>query len=363
MGHLGVDCLLTLLHQRVFLPDVSDCVQMYFKLCEPCLLFMAKTEKASVERYTAAEPFELWHMDFLKLDPCKGGIENVLVVIDHFSRFAWTIPTCSQAEAVTADALWRFVFSQFGGPKCIISDQGANFVSQLVFELCTLASTTKLKTTIYHPQCNGAAERFNRTLLKLLGTLPENQKADWKNYITSMVHAHNSLHCTVTSSSPFYLMFEREPWVPLDTFTSSMGKPTISPHRYIRRFKEWMTWAFEQTHAHQQCEIEHLQPYSSQKPFHLPDWDDPDLKNQLRKFIRKHLLTLDPTNLFIQVPQLKQTTEKAGLPEELVSYLLYEQNLEVDWDKNPFRIDDFFDSYSDGTIECECDWYYDPDMF
>ncbi len=61
-----------------------------------------------------------------------------------------------------------------------------------------------------------------------------------------------------------------------------------------------------------------------------PDWDGLDLKNQCRKFIRKHLLTLDPhTNLFIRVPQLQMTDEKPGLPRKLASYLLYHQNLEV----------------------------------
>ena len=62
------------------------------------------------------------------------------------------------------------------------------------------------------------------------------------------------------------------------------------------------------------------------------DLHDLDLKNQCRKVIRKHLLTLDPhTNLFIRVPQLQMTNERAGLPEKLVSYLLYDQNLDIDW--------------------------------
>ncbi len=66
----------------------------------------------------------------------------------------------------------------------------------------------------------------------------------------------------------------------------------------------------------------------------LSGWDDLDLKNQCRKVIRKHLLSLDShTNLFIQVPQLQMTNERAGLPEKLVSYLLYEQSLDVDWEE------------------------------
>ncbi len=66
--------------------------------------------------------------------------------------------------------------------------------------------------------------------------------------------------------------------------------------------------------------------------FHPTNWNDHDLKNQCRKVIRKHLLILHPnTNLFLRIPQLQTTNERAGLPEKLVSYLLYEQSLEVDW--------------------------------
>ncbi len=57
-----------------------------------------------------------------------------------------------------------------------------------------------------------------------------------------------------------------------------------------------------------------------------PDWEDLDLKNQCRKAIRKHLLTLDShTNLFFRVPQLGMSHDRAGLPSKLTSYLLYNE--------------------------------------
>ncbi len=65
----------------------------------------------------------------------------------------------------------------------------------------------------------------------------------------------------------------------------------------------------------------------------LHDPKDMSLKTQCRQVIRKHLLTLDShTNLFMRIPQLKATEGRFGLPEELVSYLLFDQSLEVDWE-------------------------------
>ncbi len=96
MGYPGVESMMSLLHARVFFPEMQLRAQHYVRVCEACKLFSAKAEAADVECYTASAPFELLHMDFLKLDPCKGGIENVLVVVDHFTHFAWAIPTRNQ---------------------------------------------------------------------------------------------------------------------------------------------------------------------------------------------------------------------------------------------------------------------------
>ncbi len=67
------------------------------------------------------------------------------------------------------------------------------------------------------------------------------------------------------------------------------------------------------------------------KKFFPPDWNEHKLKNECRKVIRKHLLMLDPhTNLFMRIPQLQMTTKRAGLPDYVVFYLLFHENIEVD---------------------------------
>ncbi len=65
-----------------------------------------------------------------------------------------------------------------------------------------------------------------------------------------------------------------------------------------------------------------------------PDTEEKDLRNQCRKVIRTHLLTLDPhTNLFLRIPELEWTEGRGGLPRVLVSYLLYHQTLDIDWEE------------------------------
>ena len=103
-----------------------------------------------------------------------------------------------------------------------LSDQGRNFESEIISELCKLAEVEKVHTTSYHPMTNGQCERFNSTLCNMLGTLSEKENIDWKAYLSSMTHAYNCTQHPSTTYSPYFLMFGRQPRLPIDF---EMGLP------------------------------------------------------------------------------------------------------------------------------------------
>ena len=136
------------------------------------LAFKAKQPKDPPENIMATHPLELVHLDYLCLKPGKCLEENVLVVTDHFTRFAQAYFTRTQTTHNTAKTLWdKFIF-HCGLPENILSDQSQNFESQLMADLCMLMGTQKIQTSPYHPQTNGQCERLNSTLINMLGMLP-----------------------------------------------------------------------------------------------------------------------------------------------------------------------------------------------
>ena len=216
VGHLGRERTLQLVRSRFYWPRMAEDVKDKVKTCSACVKRKSSGhQRAPLVSIYTSQPMELVCMDYLSLEPSKGGVENILVITDHFTRMAHAIPTRNQTAKTTAQALYGF-FMDYGFPMKLHSDQGRNFESQTIKELCKLCGIQKSRTTPYHPIGNGMTERFNSTLLNMLGCLTQDQKADWKKYVPTVVHAYNATRHESTGFSPFFLMFGRHPRLPVD---------------------------------------------------------------------------------------------------------------------------------------------------
>ena len=131
-------------------------VASYINSCPRCLRRKSQPDQAPLLNIEVNQPLELIHLDYLKIEPSKGNVENVLIITDHFTRYAQAFPSKTQTALATAKLLWNNFILHYGFPSKIITDQGRNFESELIENLCQVAGVKKLRTSPYHPRQMGS---------------------------------------------------------------------------------------------------------------------------------------------------------------------------------------------------------------
>jgi len=111
-------------------------------------------------------------VDLVKPMPLSTkGNTWTLVLTDHFTRLADALAILDASAPIVARTLDQQVFCYFGFPEEIHTDQGVQFQSQLMGDLCRIWGVNQSWTTPYHPQGNGVVERNNRMLGDALRSL------------------------------------------------------------------------------------------------------------------------------------------------------------------------------------------------
>jgi transposase InsO family protein len=247
VGHFGRSRGIAILRDRFYWPNMAADLDKWISKCERCILAKSPTSSAPLVSIHTTQPLEVVCMDYLTLECSKGGYQYLLVMTDHYTRYAIAVPTKNMSAKTTASAFLNEFVVHYGYPSRIHSDQGAQFEGLLIRELCNLVGMTKSRTTPYHPAGNGLTERLNRTLLSMLGTLDPSRKHDWKSYISPLVHAYNCTRHESTNYPPYQLMFGRQPRLAIDVVLGLAlpGKAESNYSRYIEDLKEKLSKAYE----------------------------------------------------------------------------------------------------------------------
>lgn len=189
MGHQGAERTTSLVRDRFFWPQMQREIEHCVSSVCSCLKSKkpSRVTRTPLTSIITTQPFELVSVDFLHVDRCSGGYEYILVINDHFTRFAQAYATTSKSGKTVADRIFNNYALKFGFPLRIHHDQGGEFENQLFAQLTKNCGVVGSRTRPYHPEGNGQVERFNRTLLQMLKTLTEREKANWKESLNKLL--------------------------------------------------------------------------------------------------------------------------------------------------------------------------------
>jgi hypothetical protein len=125
--------------------------------------------------------------------------------------------TTSASEA--ARCIYEKYYMRHGFVPNIISDRAQSFLANLTQELFKICKIRSIKTSGFHPHMNGIAEIQNKSLIIALRTHLMQQRTDWTRQIPSVAFAHNISVLPNLSVSPFVIIYNREPRLPIDAQT------------------------------------------------------------------------------------------------------------------------------------------------
>ena len=139
-------------------------MMMSVRNCPKCRIFEAKPQIPPMEPILCTEPLDLVHIDYVSMEVTVGVkekpvVKNVLVVENHFTRYTQAYVTNNHTMRTMARVLYNKFFLVFGFPRQLMSDQAGEFTGQVISELSDLLGVTKIRTSPYHPQTDGAVER------------------------------------------------------------------------------------------------------------------------------------------------------------------------------------------------------------
>ena len=114
------------------------------------------------------ELFDVWGIDFMGPFPSSYGHKYILLVVDYVSKWVEAIPTITCDAKVVRRFIRSNIFSRFGTPRAVISDEGSHFCNKLFALLLAKYRVKHQVSLAYHPQSNGQAEVSNREIKKNL---------------------------------------------------------------------------------------------------------------------------------------------------------------------------------------------------
>ena len=212
-GHLGVSKTLDRLLTQFWWPSIGADVIRFVRSCDACQKTTPKGRvgKAPLQKMPIIrEPFRRVGIDLVGpiTPPSSSGNRYILCVIDYATRYPEAVALPGISTEQVAEALCT-VLSRVGVPREILSDQGSQFVSNVMREVYRLLSIRHTVSSPYHPQTNGLVEKFNGMLKAMIKKLCLERPADWDRYLEPALFAYREVKQDSLGFSPFELIYGR----------------------------------------------------------------------------------------------------------------------------------------------------------
>jgi transposase InsO family protein len=156
------------MHTRFFWPRMDVDITDYIRHCDTCQrtkYHLPNRPEMGQIADQSTKPLQFWSIDFQgPFKTSSQGNRYILTAVDYASKWVEALATPDCSAVTTAKFILEQIILRHGTPHTIHTDQGANFESKLISQLCSIYNIKKSRSSPYHPEGNGAVERENRSI-------------------------------------------------------------------------------------------------------------------------------------------------------------------------------------------------------
>jgi hypothetical protein len=212
-AHLGEKKTWIKLSNRFYWPKSFQETKNYVNSCEVC----AKLKNPLANRAELmpiidfSKPFDMIAVDILELSRTSSGNKYVVVFSDYLTKWVEAFAMKDMKAETIAKIFINEIICRHSLPSKLLSDQGRNFLSNLIKSICEYFKINKVQTSPYNPKCDGLVERFNKTLCQMLAAYSDSNQTNWDLYLPLVLFAYRTSEQASSEASPFSLLYGREP--------------------------------------------------------------------------------------------------------------------------------------------------------
>ena len=254
-GHLGINKTCDKIMRHFFWPGIRKDVSQFCKTCHTCQMVGKPNQSippAPLKPIPAFnEPFSRVIIDCVgPLPKTKTGHQYLLTIMCASTRFPEAVPLRNIKATTIIKALINF-FTMVGLPKEVQSDQGSNFMSGLFQQVVYQLGATQIKSSAYHPESQGALERFHSTLKNMLRAYCFENGKEWDEGVNLVLFAVRESVQESLGFCPFELVFGHNVRGPLKLLKEKwlQNEPElVQMSDYVCKLRERLSKARELAH-------------------------------------------------------------------------------------------------------------------